>query len=68
MLFHSIDLEKLDICIGRYLIHEPMKFFTVANRDSLEFHNMLEGKAQYRLKGFDWRIIKASEYKSYLFG
>lgn len=62
MLFHSIDLGKMDICISRYLIHEKMKFFADANRYTSEFHNVLKGKSHYRLKGFDWRRIKEGEY------
>lgn len=62
MLFHSVDLGDIDICISHYLMDGNTKFYASANRYTLEAHNLLEGYVQYRLKGFKWRRIKEGEY------
>lgn len=62
MLFHSIDLGEIDICISHYLMDGSTKFYATANRYTLEVHNLLEGYVQYRLQGFKWRRIKEGEY------
>ncbi|MGF7229951.1 helix-turn-helix domain-containing protein [Arachidicoccus sp.] len=62
MLFQSIDLGEIEICISHYLVNHPMKIFCTADCESLELHNMIQGEAQYRLKGFEWRRIKAGQH------
>lgn len=62
LLFQYIDIGGIGIWVSDYLIRVPMYIYCVADSESLELHTTLLGETQYRLKGFDWRRIKAGQY------
>ncbi len=62
LIFQCISILGIEIWISDYRITAPVEFYCVADYESLEFHNMVEGIAMYRLDGFGWHRIEAGQY------
>ena len=62
LLFQCLVVSDMEIWITDYHIFSPVKLYFIADCERLEFHNMVEGWALYRLGGFGWQRIESGQY------
>ncbi len=62
LIFQCIPLLGIEIWISYYWINESVEIYCEIDSESLEFHNMIQGRVLYRLDGLDWREIEAGQY------